>query len=333
MILSALEFAIGADDLVLTVYSGTLFPQNQIFDIKIDDEIMHGSLITGNVISVNRAQHGTAAASHIAGTPVNLIILVDKYVYDLTKSVDDVITGMGTVDYYGTPVANDIARFKDINTIEGRSYSELLSDLGVEAGATKYPDTGEQAFLDADHSKLDGIEAGADVTDAGSVDAAGAVMNSDTSVAAMGIKIDEDDMASNLDTKFPTQQSVKAYADSKARVAFPNTTVVSNATSPNSTWTDLDLSAVVGANQAVVLLRVWHTYTAIWTMYFRRNGDTTSFESSTQGDMLGANIVQSIVGTATGGYAVCVTDASGVIEWTGQAAIPNMNIAVEAYIR
>jgi len=34
----------------------------------------------------------------------------------------------------------------------------------IEAGATVYPDTGEQAFLDADHTKLDGISAGADVT-------------------------------------------------------------------------------------------------------------------------------------------------------------------------
>ena len=32
---------------------------------------------------------------------------------------------------------------------------------GIEAEATKYPDTGEQAFLDADHTKLDGIAAGA----------------------------------------------------------------------------------------------------------------------------------------------------------------------------
>lgn len=33
----------------------------------------------------------------------------------------------------------------------------------IAANATKYPDTGEQAFLDADHSKLDAIGAGADV--------------------------------------------------------------------------------------------------------------------------------------------------------------------------
>jgi hypothetical protein len=43
------------------------------------------------------------------------------------------------------------------------------------------------------------------------VDAAGAVMNSDTSTAAMSFVIDEDSFASDLATKVPTQQSVKAY--------------------------------------------------------------------------------------------------------------------------
>jgi len=49
----------------------------------------------------------------------------------------------------------------------------------AQTEATKYPDTGEQAFLDADHTKLNGIETGADVTDATNVTAAGAIMDGD----------------------------------------------------------------------------------------------------------------------------------------------------------
>ena len=63
----------------------------------------------------------------------------------------------------------------------------------------------------ADKTKLDAIEASADVTDATNVNAAGAVMNTDTTTAAMNFVIDEDNMASDSDTKVPTQQSVKAY--------------------------------------------------------------------------------------------------------------------------
>ncbi len=62
-----------------------------------------------------------------------------------------------------------------------------------------------------DAAKLAGIEALADVTDAANVDAAGAVMNVDTSTAAMDFVVDEDDMVSDLATKVPTQQSVKAH--------------------------------------------------------------------------------------------------------------------------
>lgn len=71
------------------------------------------------------------------------------------------------------------------------------------------------SFLTADETKLDGIEAGADVTDATNVAAAGAVMESDTSTASMSFVVDEDNMSSNSATKVPTQQSVKAYVDTE----------------------------------------------------------------------------------------------------------------------
>lgn len=65
----------------------------------------------------------------------------------------------------------------------------------------------------ANLAKLAGIEAGADVTDAGNVAAAGAVMVADTDASGYGFVIDEDAMTSDLATKVPTQQSVKAYVD------------------------------------------------------------------------------------------------------------------------
>lgn len=64
------------------------------------------------------------------------------------------------------------------------------------------------------------VEDGADVTDATNVDAAGAVMNSDTTTAAMSFVVDEDTMSSNSATKVPTQQSVKAYVDANAGTAL-----------------------------------------------------------------------------------------------------------------
>lgn len=71
------------------------------------------------------------------------------------------------------------------------------------------------AYTTAEATKLSGIEANADVTDAANVDAAGAVMNTDTSTATMQFVVDEDAMTSNSATKVPTQQSVKAYVDAQ----------------------------------------------------------------------------------------------------------------------
>ena len=106
--------------------------------------------------------------------------------------------------------------------IEEITPANLRTMINVEDGATADQSAAEirtlvesasdsNVFTDADHTKLNAIEASADVTDAINVDAAGAVMNSDTTTAAMQFVIDEDSFGSNLDTKVPTQQSVKAY--------------------------------------------------------------------------------------------------------------------------
>ena len=43
--------------------------------------------------------------------------------------------GGGYINFTGTPVQYDYARFVDVDTVEGRSYSEILSDLSGQAAA------------------------------------------------------------------------------------------------------------------------------------------------------------------------------------------------------
>ena len=92
----------------------------------------------------------------------------------------------------------------------------ILDNLNDEQAAI-YNNSGTPALHTditlAELQTLLNFEDDADVTDATTVDAAGAVMNTDTSTAAMDFVIDEDDMASDSATKVPTQQSVKAYVD------------------------------------------------------------------------------------------------------------------------
>ena len=92
---------------------------------------------------------------------------------------------------------------------------DTLSLSGQEIQVKLVTTTTHGAMSASDKTKLDGIEALADVTDAANVDAAGAVMESDTSTASMSFVVDEDNMVSDSATKIPTQQSVKAYVDTQ----------------------------------------------------------------------------------------------------------------------
>jgi len=55
----------------------------------------------------------------------------------------------GYVDTANSPEANDIARFTDGNTIEGRSYSEFKEDLDLEAGTDFYSKSAEDTWRDS----------------------------------------------------------------------------------------------------------------------------------------------------------------------------------------
>ena len=95
------------------------------------------------------------------------------------------------------------------DTIEARTTGAGVTVEGVlvKDGAVDGRD------VSVDGAKLDGIEPGADATDAANVNAAGAVMNSDASTAAMSFVIDDDSMATASRTTVATSESVKAYVD------------------------------------------------------------------------------------------------------------------------
>lgn len=116
---------------------------------------------------------------------------------------------------------SDILQTSDIGSTVQAYDAQLASIAGLAPGAEGRMITadGLGGFQMSSPSQVRGylnVEDGADVTDATNVDAAGAVMNSDTSTISMSFVIDEDDMISDSATKVPTQQSVKAYADTKA---------------------------------------------------------------------------------------------------------------------
>jgi len=120
------------------------------------------------------------------------------------------ITTNSTFD--GVDIATRDAILTSTTTTAGAA---LPKAGGAMTGAITTNSTFDGRDVATDGTKLDGIEAAADVTDATNVNAAGALMLSDTTTAGLGIVIDEDNLASDLATKVPTQQSVKAYVDAQ----------------------------------------------------------------------------------------------------------------------
>lgn len=102
-------------------------------------------------------------------------------------------------------------------------------------------------------------------------------------------------------------------------VGFPETSVY-DTDAPDS-YTDLDLSGVVGARKCIVLIKLLNkdAVSAVW--YFRQNGETAVFYSgvSAHASALAQNQIM---------YKCVVTDASGIVEWMCN----NSNIATQVWV-
>ena len=152
---------------------------------------------TTNIITSSDGNNATITSATSTNAGLMTKALFDQHVVNTGKTSDinhNVSTNLST------------SRNSTTNTIISSDGSNALISSATSSLAG--------VMTGADKAKLDGIEAGADKTDSTNVNAAGAVMNSDTSTSAMNFVIDEDNMSSNSSTKVPTQQSVKAYVNS-----------------------------------------------------------------------------------------------------------------------
>ncbi|MDA8640977.1 hypothetical protein N9L37_01265 [Flavobacteriaceae bacterium] len=263
-------------------------------EVDPDGGINYSMNQTSQLLSVPYALYAENSKLNLLGQ--DFITLADQTLtvnkVDLTDDVDGVLpitnggTGSDTAPMVGVITAADEAAARSAlglgtaattastdyaTAAQGALADTALQDAtafataaqGVKADSAQQPPV-EGAFVDGDKTKLDGIEALADVTDTANVTTAGALMDSevtnlaevkafdstDYATAAQGVKadsaqqppvegafvdgdktkldgiealadaritnalIDEDNMASDSDTKLPSQQSVKAYVDS-----------------------------------------------------------------------------------------------------------------------
>ena len=139
----------------------------------------------------------------------NLTITLGTLNIGQVKATSMALTGAATTNstFDGRDVATDGAKLDLIEASATADQTGAQIKVLYEAESS--------AFTDAQFTKLAAIEALADVTDATNVNAAGALMLSDTTTSGLGIVIDEDNLVTDSATKVPTQQSVKAYVDAR----------------------------------------------------------------------------------------------------------------------
>ena len=103
--------------------------------ILYDDGTVNVSVVdTGDL---NVTFDGISSFQTLSDTPISYTGKSGKTV--TVNSTEDGVefssAGSGNVSTSGTPVDNDFAKFTDASTIEGRSYSEVRTDLNIEDGA------------------------------------------------------------------------------------------------------------------------------------------------------------------------------------------------------
>jgi len=192
------------------VVTSTMITDGTIVDADIANTTITGGKLVNDTITATQIAANAVTASELADDAVDTnAIANDAVTYGKIQNVTATDRVLGR-DSSGAGVIEEIAPAAlrtMINVEDGATADQTNAEIraAVEAASDS------NVFTDADHTKLNAIEASADVTDATNVNAAGAVMNSDTTTADMQFVIDEDNFSSDLATKVPTQQSTKAY--------------------------------------------------------------------------------------------------------------------------
>ncbi len=208
-------------------------------------EIAGGSFITKlNTVDTNAADDQTGAeikALYEAEANAFTDALFTKLGTIDTNAADDQTGGESKALYEEEANACTDASFTKLAGIETAATADQ-TDAEIKTAYENNSDT--NAYTDNEKSKLAAVEDNADVTDATNVAAAGAVMESDTTTAAMSFVIDEDSMASDLATKVPTQQSVKAYVDAEVAATVSSGVRYQGAYNASTNSPDLDSSPI-----------------------------------------------------------------------------------------
>ena len=247
------------------------------------------------------------------------------------RDVADAAAG-GGVDTSGTPVANDFARFTDADTIEGRSHAEVRTDLGLVIGTDVQAhdavlDATTASFTTADETKLDGIEALADVTDTANVTAAGALMDSE---------VDADIKTLSLPASTTISTFGASLVDDADAAAARTTLGVDAAGTDNST--DVTLAGtpdyITISGQTITRGLVDLTADVTGDLPVAEGGTGASTAAAARTNLGAAPAVQAINAQTGTTYTLVLSDAGKVVTCSNASAVtltvpPNSSVAFD----
>tara|TARA_R110000744_G_scaffold105209_2_gene201161 strand:+ start:1119 stop:3128 length:2010 start_codon:yes stop_codon:yes gene_type:complete len=119
--------------------------------------------------------------------------------------------------------------------------------------------------------------------------------------------------------------TTKEYVDEYA-LKYSGSTGTKSVTTSFADW---DLSSVVGANRAMVIIEMWDTSTNINLMLKTKGSYVQPYQGT---GFAGYGASGAIIATANqGGTFVVITDASGVIELKANASASGINYKIQAY--
>ncbi len=208
----SISFEGGTDN----AYETTLTVADPTADRTITLPNVTGTVITtGDTGTVTVGMMGTNSVDSdelVANSVITAKIADDNVTYAKIQNVSATDRVLGR-DSSGAGIIEEItptALRTMINVEDGATGDQTAAEIRTLVDSA----SDSNVLTDTLKTRLDSVENNADVTDATNVNAAGAVMNTDTATTDMQFVVDEDNMASNSATKVPTQQSTKAYVDS-----------------------------------------------------------------------------------------------------------------------
>jgi len=253
-----------------------------------------------------------------------------------TSAVDNVSTqlageaiivkdgGVTTAKLNNSAVAT--AKIADANVTFAKLTDVIDDDTMATASATKLATSESiKAYVDASSISVVTTDriADANVTTAKIADA-------NVTFAKLTDVIDDDTMATASDTTLATSESIKAYVDAIDSTEYNLKYSGSTGTrSVTTSFTDWDLSSVVGSNRAMVIIELWDSSTFISLIAKTKGSLVEPTNSSSFGGWGASGLALS--STNQGGTIAVITNELGVIEIKGTGSASSINYKIQAY--